>query len=129
MTVTDVDRPGIRIAVGPNSAYDLYLTRTIENATLVRAAEGGSRAMVELFLKDRLEVAAGVRQQLEAFAKDRPDLRIMDGHFMEIRQAMGVPKGRAAAAAYLGAFIEEMKSSGFVAEALRRSKQAARVAP
>lgn len=128
-TVADVDKPGIRIAVGPGSAYDLYLTRTIKNATLVRAAEGGSRAMVELFLKEKLEVAAGVRQQLEAFTKERPDLRIMNGHFMEIRQAMGAPKGRAAAARYLGTFIEKMKASGFVAEALKRSKQSAKVAP
>lgn len=125
----DVDKPGIRIAVGVGSAYDLYLTRTIKNATIVRATQGGGRAMVELFLKDKLEVAAGVRQQLEAFAKDNPDLRIMDGHFMEIRQAMGTPKGRLAAAKYLGAFIEEMKASGFVAEALKRSKQSAKVAP
>ncbi|MGE0566149.1 MAG: ABC transporter substrate-binding protein [Pseudolabrys sp.] len=127
--IADVDKPGIRIAVGPNSAYDLYLTRTIKHATLVRASEGGSRAMVELFLKDKLEVAAGVRQQLEAFAKDNPGLRIMDGHFMEIRQAMGVPKGRTAAATYLRTFIEEMKANGFVADALRRSKQSAKVAP
>ena len=128
-TVADVDRPGIRIAVGPGSAYDLYLTRTIRNATIVRAAEGGSSAMVELFSRDGLDVVAGVRQQLEACAKDRDDLHIMDGHFMEIRQAMGVPKGRTAAARHLAGFIEEMKASGFVADALKRSKQSAKVAP
>ena len=36
--IADVDRPGVRIAVGLGSAYDLYLTRTIKNATIVRAA-------------------------------------------------------------------------------------------
>ncbi|MGE0061901.1 MAG: ABC transporter substrate-binding protein [Xanthobacteraceae bacterium] len=125
--VADVDKPGIRIAAGGGSAYELYLTRTIKNATIVRASQGGGRAMIELFLKEKLEVVAGVRQQLEAYAKDHPEMRIMDGAFMEIRQAMGVPKGRTAAARYLAGFIDEMKTSGFVADALTRSKQSAKV--
>ena len=128
-TIADVDRPGVRIAVGPKSAYDLYLTRTIKNATLVRAAAGGGKAMIDLFVNDKLEVAAGVRQPLVAYAKDHPEVRVMDGHFMEIQQAMGTPKGRTAGAAYLRAFVEEMKASGFVAEALKRSNQTAAVAP
>jgi polar amino acid transport system substrate-binding protein len=132
--IADVDKPGIRIAVGRGSAYDLYLTRTIKNATVVRAAVGGGRAMIELWANDRLEVAAGVRQQLEAYAKDRPDVRIMSGAFQEIRQAMGMPKKdgqvvRPAGAAYLRSFVEEMKASGFVADALKRSGQVAVVAP
>jgi polar amino acid transport system substrate-binding protein len=125
--VADVDKPGIRIAAGGGSAYELYLTRTIRHATIMRSAEGGGRAMIELFLKENLEVVAGVRQQLEAYAKDHPEMRIMDGAFMEIRQAMGVPKGRTAAARYLAGFIAEMKASGFVADALKRSKQSAKV--
>ena len=125
--VADVDKPGIRIAAGGGSAYELYLTRTIKNATIVRASQGGGRAMIELFLKEKLEVVAGVRQQLEAYAEDHPEMRIMDGAFMEIRQAMGVPKGRTAAARYLAGFIDEMKTSGFVADALTRSKQSAKV--
>jgi polar amino acid transport system substrate-binding protein len=125
--VEDVDKPGIRIAAGGGSAYELYLTRTIKHATIARAAQGGGRAMIELFLKDRLEVVAGVRQQLEAFAKDHPEMRIMDGAFMEIRQAMGVPKGRTTAARYLAGFLDEMKASGFVVDALTRSRQSAKV--
>jgi polar amino acid transport system substrate-binding protein len=129
-TIADVDRPGVRIAVGRGSAYDLYLTRTIKNATLVRAHTGGGRAMIELFLADKLEVAAGVKQPLVAYAKTDPNVRVMDGRFMEIQQAMGTPKGRAAAARYLRAFVEEMKASGFVADALKRSNQPdAAVAP
>jgi polar amino acid transport system substrate-binding protein len=131
--IADVDRPGVRIAVGPKSAYDLYLTRTVKNATIVRAATGGGSAMIEMFIKDKLEVAAGVKQPLLAYAKDHPDMRVMDGHFQEIQQAMGIPKksgvDQAAGAAYLRAFVEEMKASGFVAEALRRSGQTATVAP
>ena len=127
--IADVDRPGVRIAVGLKSAYDLYLTRTIKNATVVRAPAGGGKAMIDMFVNDKLEVAAGVKQPLVAYAKDHPEVRVMDGHFMEIQQAMGTPKGRTAGADYLRAFVEEMKASGFVAEALKRSGQSAAVAP
>jgi polar amino acid transport system substrate-binding protein len=127
--IAEVDKPGIRIAVGLGSAYDLYLTRTIRNATIVRAATGGGRAMIELFLKDKLEVAAGVRQQLQVYAKDHPEVRIMAGRFQEIEQAMGTPKGRLAGANYLRAFVEDVKANGFVAEAIRRAGQSATVAP
>jgi polar amino acid transport system substrate-binding protein len=128
--IAEVDQPGVRIAVGRGSAYDLYLTRTIKNATIVRAATGGGRAMIDLFLNEKLEVAAGVKQPLVAYAKTDPNVRVMDGRFMEIQQAMGTPKGRTAAAGYLRGFVEEMKVSGFVAESLKRSNQPdAAVAP
>jgi polar amino acid transport system substrate-binding protein len=128
-TIADVDRPGVRIAVGLGSAYDLYLTRTIKHATIVRATAGGGHEMIDLFLKDRLEVVAGVRQPLLAYAASHPELRVMDGRFMDIRQAMGAPKGRVAGARYLRQFVEDVKASGFVGEALRRSNQSAAVAP
>jgi polar amino acid transport system substrate-binding protein len=127
--IEDVDKPGIRIAVGLKSAYDLYLTRTIKNATIVRAPAGGGKAMIDMFVNDKLEVAAGVRQPLEAYAKDHPEMRVMDGAFQEIQQAMGTPKGRVDGAKYLRAFVKEMKASGFVADALKRSGQSAKVAP
>ena len=114
----DVDRPGTRIAVGRGSAYDLYLSRALKAATLVRAPT--SPAVTDLFLAQHLDVAAGVRQQLEADARRVGGVRLLPGRFMVIEQAMGVPKGRLAAQRWLGAFVEEMKTSGFVAEALRR---------
>ena len=128
-TISDVDRPGVRVAVGLGSAYDLYLTRTIKYATIVRATAGGGREMIDLFVNDKLEVAAGVRQSLVAYAATNPNVRVMDGRFMEIRQAMGTPKGRTAGARYLAAFVEDVKASGFVAEAIKRSNQSAAVAP
>ena len=82
--VGDVDKPGIKIAVGLNSAYDLYLTRTIKSATVVRAPVGGGRAMIEMFVNDKLDVAAGVRQPLEDYAKANPDMRVMSGAFQQI---------------------------------------------
>jgi len=128
-TIADVDSPGVRIAVGQGSAYDLYLTRTLKNATLVRAPAAGT-AVTDRFLAEKLDVVAGVKPILVEFAKKHPSLRVMDGRFMEIRQAMGTPKGREAAARYLRTFVEEMKTSGFVADALKRSNQPdAAVAP
>jgi len=124
----DVDRPGTRVAVGLGSAYDLFLTRELKSATLVRAST--SPAVTDLFLAQQLEVAAGVRQQLEADARRAPGLRMLPDRFMVIEQAMGVPKGFRAAQAWLSDFIEEMKASGFVADALQRHGiEGAAVAP
>lgn len=122
--VADVDRAGVRIGVSFGAAYELYLTRTLKAATLARAEDG-----VAHFVEAGLEAAAGVRQPIEAYARTNPDVRVIDGRFMEIRQAMGTPQGRPAAAAYLKGFVEEMKASGFVADALKRSGQQAAVAP
>jgi polar amino acid transport system substrate-binding protein len=127
-TVADVDRAGVRVAVAQGSAYDLYLTRALQHATLVRRPSGPEA--LDMFVKDRLEAAAGVRQPIAAFVETHPDLRVIPGRFMAIEQAMGTVKGRAAGVRYLRAFIEEMKASGFVAKALKDSGQAdATVAP
>ena len=114
----DVDRAGVRVTAAKGSAYDLHLTRALKQATLVHAPT--SQAVTDTMLAQKLDVAAGVRQQMEADAKRLPGLRLLDGRFMEIRQAMAVPKGRAAGAAYLRDFVEEMKASGFIAESLKR---------
>jgi polar amino acid transport system substrate-binding protein len=124
----EVDRPGIRIAVGAGSAYDLFLKRELKSATLVRAPT--SPAVVDFFMRQNLEVAAGVKQQLEMDAKRVPGLRLLDGRFMVINQAIGTPRGREAGAQYLREFVEEMKASGFVAQALARHNiEGAAVAP
>ena len=127
--IEEVDRPGIRIAVGLNSAYDLFLRREIRAATLVRAPT--SPTVVEEFLRQNLDVAAGVRQQLELDAARLHGLRVLPGRFMVIQQAMGLAAGRdPAAIAALVQFVEEMKHSGFVAAALARHNiQGALVAP
>jgi polar amino acid transport system substrate-binding protein len=131
--VGDVDKDGIKMSVGLGSAYDLYLTRTIKHATVLRANAGGGTAMIQKFLDEKLDVAAGVRQQLDAYAKDHPEMRVMPGHFQEIKQAMAMPriddKPRTDGVAYLASFVEEMKADGFVAAALKRSNQVADVAP
>jgi len=120
----EVDRAGVRIAVNKGAAYDLFLTRSLKHATLARAEDS-----FEMFLRDKLEVVAGVRQAVVRFIAAHPEIRLLDGRFMEIAQAMCLPKGRPNAARYLAAFVEEMKASGFVADALTRARQEATVAP
>jgi polar amino acid transport system substrate-binding protein len=118
-TNRDVDEAHNRVAVGNASAYDLFLTRELKAAQIVRAPT--SPAVVQTFLEQNLEVAAGVKQQLEADARQTTGLRLLDERFMVIRQAMGTPKSRGAAAANaLSEFVEEMKASGFVADSLKR---------
>ncbi len=125
----EVDRVGIRVTVGKGSAYDLFLTRELKHADIVRAPT--SPTVVDVFVEQKLEVAAGVKQQLESDLMTFPGHRLLPGRFMVIQQAMGTPKSRGAdAAQYLSAYIEEMKASGFVADALQRHGiQGASVAP
>lgn len=125
----EVDAAGRTVMVGQGSAYDLFLTRELKAATILRAPS--SPAVVPSFLDENADVAAGVKQQLEADAARLGGLRLLPGSFMVIQQAMGLPAGRGQAAqAALAAFVEEMKASGFVAEALRRHGiQGAAVAP
>jgi polar amino acid transport system substrate-binding protein len=125
----DVDRAGQRIAVGSGSAYDLFLTREIRQAQIVRVQ--GAQGVMQSLRAGEVEVAAGIRQVLEAEAAQEGGLRLLPGRFMVIQQAMGTPASRGTAAgAALADFVEEMKASGFVAEALARHRiQGASVAP
>lgn len=116
---TDVDETGKQVVVGKGSAYDLFLTRHLKHATIIRAAS--SQAVVPDFLSQHIEVAAGVKQQLEADTKGLTGLRMLPERFMVINQAMGVPKTKGhAAAVYLRHFVEEMKAKGFVKDSMTR---------
>ncbi|MET3515109.1 polar amino acid transport system substrate-binding protein [Pseudacidovorax sp. 1753] len=125
----EVDRAGMRVTVGKGSAYDLYLTRTLKAATIERAPT--SPAVVDTFIAEGADVAAGVKQQLQADAARIGGLRLLPARVMVIQQAMGTPTSRGeAAAAVLAAFVEEAKASGFVAAALARNGiEGASVAP
>jgi polar amino acid transport system substrate-binding protein len=117
--IEEVDRAGITVVVGKGSAYDLFLTRELQQATIVRAPS--SPAVVGHFLEHAAEVAAGVKQQLEADALRLGGLRLLPGRFMVIEQAMGCPRSRGdSAASLLAAYVEDAKASGAVAAALRR---------
>ncbi len=124
-----VDQAAHRVAVGKGSAYDLYLSRNLHQAQIVRVAD--APAVIDAFLTQGLEVAAGIRQQLQGFAQRIPGLRLLPGRFMLIQQAMGLAKSRGTeAASFLSAFVEAKKACGFVAQALaRHGIEGAQVAP
>ncbi|WP_432035738.1 transporter substrate-binding domain-containing protein [Streptomyces cucumeris] len=123
-TVAEVDREGVRIGVKRGSAYDLFLSRALERASVVRGADG-----VEVFRSEGLEVAAGIRQPLAAYVAAHPDLRLIEDRFMQIRQALGTTRNRRPETIrVLRELIEELKANGFVAAALRRAGQAEELA-
>jgi polar amino acid transport system substrate-binding protein len=115
-TIEDVDRAGHRIAVSAKSAYDLYLSRMLKHARLVR--EQGADAPFQVFVRDKLEALASLKPRLVADAKKLPGSRILEGRFTAVQQAVCTPKGREAAAQYLHAFVEDIKASGLVARVI-----------
>jgi polar amino acid transport system substrate-binding protein len=116
----DVDREGVRIGVNSGSAYDLFLSRTLQHASVVRGDDG-----VDLFRTEGLEVAAGIRQPMTEFVNTHQGVRLIEPPFMEIQQAMGTTRTRTPdTVEFLRAFVEELKANGFVADALRRANRA-----
>jgi polar amino acid transport system substrate-binding protein len=116
-----VDVAGNEIVVGKGSAYDLYLSREIKNATLLRASS--SQAVIDDFMSGKGNVAAGVKQQLESDATRYEGLRMLPGRFMVINQAIGIPKARPQfekTTAYLSNVINQLKQSGFVAKSMHQ---------
>jgi polar amino acid transport system substrate-binding protein len=118
--IAEVDRPGIRIAITGKAAYDLYLTRTLQHATLLRAANAD--ATFKSFVADKLDALAGLRPQLEIDQAKLPGSRILEGRFTAVQQAAGTPRGRAAGARYLAEFIEDVKASGLVAQWIAKNR-------
>jgi polar amino acid transport system substrate-binding protein len=118
-TLADVDREGVRVAVSDKSAYDLFLTRSLKRAQLVRAP--GVNASVDLFFAGKLDALAGLKPLLVEVAEKQPGARVLDGRFMVVQQAIGTPKGRNAAAKYLREFVEDIKASGFVAKTIDKN--------
>lgn len=118
-TIADVDREGVRIGVSAKSAYDLFLSRSIQHAELIRAPD--PNAAFELIVAGSVDVIAGVKQHLVANAEKLPGSRVLEGRFMAIQQAVGIPKGREAGVRYLRDFIEDVKASGFVARAIDKA--------
>ncbi|MGQ4808841.1 hypothetical protein NKDENANG_02234 [Candidatus Entotheonellaceae bacterium PAL068K] len=118
--ISDVDKPGVRIAVSARSAYDLYLSRHLDHAELVRA--DGVNASYERFVNDKLDALAGLRPRLLSDVERLPGARVLDGRFTAVQQAIGTPHGREAGAAFLRDFVEEAKSSGLVARLIERHR-------
>ena len=116
-TLEQVDQPGVRIALADKSAYDMYLRRTLKHATLCRVE--GIEASYQLFVREKLEALAGLRPRLVADQAKHPGARILEGQFTAIQQAIGTPRSRTAAAAYLRDFAEDIKT-GLVAQLIAK---------
>lgn len=117
-TIEDVDATGIRIAVSGRSAYDLYLSRNLKQAELIQGK--GVAGATEMFLAEKMDALAGLRPALVKDAAKIPGSRILDGKFTAVQQAIGVPKGRSAAAKFVSDFVEESKANGFVASLIEK---------
>jgi len=121
----DVDRAGVTVITRARAAYDLYLSRNLKAAKVLAIPDGE----LDAFVAGQGDVASGIRPMLEDYFEGKAGFRILDPPFASVGQAMGLAKGRAAAFAYLEAFVEELKASGFVAAALKESNSRATVAP
>jgi polar amino acid transport system substrate-binding protein len=118
-SVADVDREGVRIAVTERAAYELYLSRTIRHATLVRVP--GLDGAFNAFVVQKLDALAGLKPRLLMDVEKLPGARLLEGQFTAVQQAIGVPKGRAAAFPFIRDFVEDVKASGLVADAIARN--------
>jgi len=116
--IADVDRPGTRIAISDRSAYDLYLSRHLKHAELIRARGDD---VFKRFFSDKLDAMAGLRPGLVKIQDKLPGSRILDGKFTAVQQAAGAPKGRPAGSKYLREFIEDAKASGLVAKLIEKN--------
>ena len=117
--IEEVDRKGVRIAISERSAYDLYLTRTLKHAELVR--ERGGDAAFKRFVDDKLDALASLRPRLIGDQAKLHGSRILAGNFTSVQQASGTPKGRAQGFRYLREFIEEVKASGLIARLIEKN--------
>jgi polar amino acid transport system substrate-binding protein len=127
-SIAEVDREGVRIAVAEKSAYELFLSRNVKHARLVLTK--GLDGSFEAFVSQKLEALAGLKPRLLQDVTKLPGARMLDGQFTAVQQAIGTPKGRDAGARYLRAFVEEVKASGLVAQAIARNAvQGVSVAP
>jgi polar amino acid transport system substrate-binding protein len=119
LTIADVDQDGVRVAAPARAAYELYLSRSLQRAKLVRAQDGD--AAFDMLVTGKVEALAGLRQALASLAEKLPGSRMLDGRFMAVQQAVGIPKGRDAGLVYLRAFVEEAKASGMVAQSIEKT--------
>ena len=117
--VAEVDRDGVKVAAPARANYELFLTRSLKHAQLVRGDDAG--AAFALLVSGKVDALAGLTQQLHGLVGKLPGSRVLEGRFLGVPQSMGVPKGRDAGAGYLRGFVEEAKASGLVAKAVEKT--------
>ena len=118
--ISELDSPGTRIALNEKSGYDLYLTRELKHAKLVRGKN--TKNTFEVFNEQKLDAIAALRPQLLENQGKVPGSRLLDGSFMTVNHGVGIPRGRSAGAAWVRAQVEDLNRSGFVARSIERHK-------
>jgi polar amino acid transport system substrate-binding protein len=118
-TIADVDKPGIRVITNERAAYELWLSRNLKHAKLI--TEKGADSAFKRFVEEKLDALAGLKPRLTTDRDKLPGSRILDGRFTAVQQAIGNPKGRDTAAAYLREFVEDVKASGLVAKLIEKN--------
>jgi polar amino acid transport system substrate-binding protein len=116
---SEVDRDGVVVTAAARANYELYLTRTLKQAKLISAPDGG--AAFELLVTGKVQALAGLKEGLFGLAEKLPGSRILDGRFMGVQQSIGIPRGREAGLRFLRAVVEDAKASGLVARAIERT--------
>jgi len=108
-TVAEVDRAGVRVVVKQRSAYDLWLTENLQQATLVRT-ETVEQSFVQ-WQEQGYEVLAGLRPRLLTDSVRAPGSTLLPGSFTTIGQSVGLGRGRGEQAElFVSQFVEEAKT-------------------
>lgn len=120
-SLSDIDRAGVSIGVGQGDAADLYLKRTLTQASLTPNPGGSLDTALAQLQSGAIHAYAANRERLTRFAATRPVVRLLDDNFLAVRQAIVVPKGKAARLVVLNRFLDEARASGFLAQAIARA--------
>ncbi|MFT4961160.1 MAG: polar amino acid transport system substrate-binding protein [Paracoccaceae bacterium] len=117
-SLAEVDQPGHRIATKGRAAYGLWLQNNLSHATLV--CTDSIDTSFETFVEQELDALAGLRPRLITDVERLPGARILDGQFSAVQQAIGTPRKNTVAAAWLAQVVEELKSTGLVADRIAK---------
>ena len=117
-SIADVDRPGVRISAPEKAGYELFLTRTIQHATIVRAKS--SQGSIDAFVERRADALSGLKPSLLEAMPSLVSARMLDGTFMTVNHGIGTPRGRTVGAAYLRSFVDSLNANGFIAQSIAR---------
>lgn len=118
-SLSDVDAPGIRIAVGNKGGPDLFLSHNLKHAELIRGA--GTATSMEMLKSGKANVVAANKPTLFVESDRLPGSRVLDGRFSVAPYSMAIAKERGVANAYLHKFIEEIKASGLIKSSIEKA--------
>jgi len=119
-SVNEIDRAGLRIGVGARDAGDLFLTRNLKQAELIRNPGGNLDVAVAKLNAGEIDAYAANRQRLSELLARVPGLRLLPDNFYGVEQSIIVAKGNAGLSA-VDRFLDEARASGLIAGAIARA--------